>query len=179
MTATTTTTTPPSATNLARDTRLRRLALSGFQAACEALYPENDFGAPSWRDTDMVARAAELWDELPPESRLTLELLYATLELGGAALVPSLGPLSSIPVAARYRMLDRCRRSRIWPLRFIAEAVKSSSTMVYMSHPTVMQYIGVSKACGHPADRHLDLPVRSNAFSGLIAPQPSPGKAAS
>ncbi len=127
----------------ARETPLRRLALAGFQAVCEALYPDNEFGAPSWRTTDMVARAATHWDALPPQSRLTLEALYAGLELGGSALAPWVGRLSSLPVARRFKMLERMRKSRVWPLRFVAEAVKSSSTMIYLSHPAAMQHIGV------------------------------------
>lgn len=135
----------------ARETPLRKLALAGFQAVCEALYPDNDFGAPTWRTTDMVARAALLWDALPPQSRLTLEALYAGLELGGAALVPWVGRLSALPVERRYKMFERMRKTRVWPLRFVAEAVKSSSTMVYLSHPLAMQHIGAASECLRPA----------------------------
>lgn len=147
---------------------LRRVALAGFGAAVEALYPDNTIGAPSWRDAEMVARASQLWDELPPLSRLLLEGLYGGLELGGAALMPALGPLSRQPVARRFAMFSRLKRSRVFPLRFLAEAVKSSSTMIYMSHPMVIRYIGVSKACGHPADGHLGMPVRRDAFAKFL-----------
>lgn len=150
-------------------TLLRKLALSGFAAACEALFPENDLGAPSWRDTDMVARAAQLWDELPPSSRLTLEGLYAALELGGAAFVPRLGALSGIPVEARFQMLDRMRRSRIWPLRFVAEAVKSSTTMVYLSHPLALRYIGAERSCDAPAAA-----TRAGPFRDLVGAPSTP-----
>lgn len=126
---------------------LRKLALQGFQAVCEALYPDNDFGAPSWRDADMVTRAAVLWDALPPPQRLMLEGLYAGLELGGAALAPRLGPLSKLSIDTRFRLFDRLRKSHVWPLRFVAEAVKSSSTMVYMSHPGVLAYVGAKPPC--------------------------------
>jgi len=148
---------------------LRKLALSGFAAACEALFPDNDVGAPTWRDTDMVARAAQLWDELPPYSRLTLEGLYAALELGGAALVPRIGALSGIPVEARFAMLDRMRRSRLWPLRFVAEAVKSSTTMVYLSHPLALRYIGAERSsCDAPA-----AVTRNSPFGDLMTPAPA------
>ena len=134
-----------------RATPLRRLALAGFQAVCEALYPDNTIGAPSWRDTEMVARVAKLWDALPPESRYLLEALYA-----------GLAPAARMPVARRFRMFDGMRKSKVWPLRFVAEAVKSSSTMVYMSHPLAMAYIGAAQECLVPA--------RKSAFSHLITP---------
>ena len=150
---------------------LRKLALQGFQAVCEAFYPDNDFGAPSWRDADMVARAAVHWEALPPQQRLMLEGLYAGLELGGAALAPGLGPLSKLSIDARFRMFERMRKSRLWPLRFITEAVKSSSTMIYMSHPVVLAYIGAQRACG-AKDAELAPPRegRSGAFDGIVRP---------
>lgn len=136
-----------------RTAPLRRLALTGFAAVCEALYPDNELGAPSWRDTEMVARVAKLWDALPPESRYLLEALYA-----------GLAPVARMPVGQRFRMFDSMRKSKVWPLRFMAEAVKSSSTMVYMSHPLAAAYVGVPAECLAPP--------RKSAFSHLItAPQ--------
>ncbi len=141
-----------------RTTPLRRLALTGFRAVSEALYPDNEFGAPSWRDTEMVPRVAKLWDALPPESRYLLEALYA-----------GLAPVARMPVAQRFRMFDRMRKSKVWPLRFMAEAVKSSSTMVYMSHPAAMAYVGAPVECLAPP--------RKSAFSHLItAPVQLPGE---
>jgi hypothetical protein len=150
---------------------LRRLALTAFEAVCEALYPENDFGAPSWRDTDMVARAASLWDELPPPSRLTLEAIYATVELLGAAFAPGVGPFSALPVGRREKALERLKVSRVWPLRLLGEAVKSSSTMVYLSHPAALRHIGDPRTClgemarrrGAPAER-----AEPGPFAGLV-----------
>ena len=115
---------------------LRRVALRSFEAVCEALYPDDACGAPSWRDTDMVARAAELWDELPPMSRLTLEALFA-----------GVAPLAALSPERRCRLLESMRRSRLWPLRTVAEAVKSASTMVYLSHPAALEHIGVLDRC--------------------------------
>ena len=160
----------------ARETPLRRLALAGFQAVCEALYPDNEFGAPSWKTTDMVARAATHWDALPPQSRLTLEALYAGLELGGSALAPWVGRLSSLPVARRFKMLERMRKSRVWPLRFVAEAVKSSSTMIYLSHPAAMQHIGAARECLRPAVSEV---ARKGPFTELLnAPATPPADGA-
>lgn len=144
---------------------LRRTALIGFQAVCEAIFPENDLGAPSWRDAEMVDRAAQLWDELPPESALLLQSLYAGLELGGSLLAPALGPLSKLPVERRLAMLKRWKAG-IFPMRFLAEAIKSSATMVYMSHPKVSAYIGATKACGSAASHGQ--PMKDNAFAGLL-----------
>lgn len=145
--------------------RLRRTALTGFQAVSEALFPDNDLGAPSWRDAEMVERANQLWDELPPESALLLQSLYAGLELGGSLLAPALGPLSKLPVERRLAMLKRWKAG-LFPMRFLAEAIKSSATMVYMSHPKVSAYIGATKACGTEASHGM--PTRENAFAGLL-----------
>lgn len=144
---------------------LRRTALIGFQAVCEAIFPENDLGAPSWRDAEMIDRADRLWDELPPESALLLQSLYAGLELGGSLLAPALGPLSRLPVERRLAMLKRWKAG-IFPMRFLAEAIKSSATMVYMSHPKVSAYIGATKACGSAASHGQ--PMKENAFAGLL-----------
>lgn len=153
----------------ARVTPLRKLALAGFQAVCEAFYPDNDFGAPSWRTTEMVTRVVTLWDALPPQSRLTLEALYAGLELGGSALLPRIGRLSGMSIEKRYKLFERMRTSRAWPLRFVAEAVKSSSTMVYISHPIAARYIGVPDVC---LSASLETP-KPSPFSGLLnAPVP-------
>jgi len=156
----------PTPTETTAQGLLRRTALAGFQAVCEALYPDNDLGAPSWRDAEMVRRADRLWTELPPESRALLMAMYSALELGGSLLAPSVGPLSKVPVAKRLAMLKRWKASPIWPLRFLAEAIKSSSTMVYMSHPLVSAYIGATKACGTTAAHGQ--PVKENAFAGLL-----------
>lgn len=145
---------------------LRRTALAGFQAVCEAFYPDNDLGAPSWRDADMVARAARHWDALPPGSRYLVETLFASMQLGGAALAPGLGPLSRVPVEKRAAMFSAWKKSRVWPLRFAAEALKSATTMLYMSHPAVMRHVGITKACGDEALHGV--PVRKGAFDQLL-----------
>lgn|GEM_PF-2291547 len=154
----------------ARATPLRKLALAGFQAVCEAFYPDNDFGAPSWRTTEMMTRVVTLWDALPPQSRLTLEALYAGLELGGAALMPWVGRLSGMSIDKRYKLFERMRKSRAWPLRFVAEAVKSSSTMVYISHPAAARYIGVPDVC---LTTTLEVPKPSRFSDLLNAPLPT------
>lgn len=144
---------------------LRRTALKGFAGICEALYPDNDLGAPTWRDTEMEARAAQLWDDLPPPQRALLETLFAGFELGGAALGLAVGPFSRLPVERRLRTLQRMADGP-WPLRFLAEAIKSSTTMVYMSHPLALAYIGATRACGSEASHGM--PVKPNAFAGLL-----------
>jgi hypothetical protein len=150
-----------------RDARvLRKTALRGFEAVCEAIFPENDLGAPSWRDIDIVNRADRYWDTLPPGSRALLETLFAALELGGAALAPAIGPLSKLPVDKRMQMLAGWKNSRVWPLRFVGEAIKSATTMLYVSHPLVSRYIGESKACGNEAVHGV--PVKASAFKDLI-----------
>jgi len=153
--------------------------LAGFEAACEALYPENDVGAPTWRDTDMVARAGVLWDELPPEARLTLEAFFAGLELGGTALAPGLGRLSALAPARRLAMFNRMRRSRIWPLRVLAETVKSTTTMVYLSHPLALRYLGVGHARVGSAGETQGAPAPGCAVKDVPLPRPDGSEEAS
>lgn len=155
----------PSPRSSGRDL-LRKTALDGLRAVCEALYPDNDLGAPSWRDVDMIERASALWDELPPQSRAMMIALYASIELGGSLLAPGFGRFSRLPVERRLATLRRWKDGRIWPLRFLAEALKSSSTMIYMSHPRVAEHIGATKACGSTASHGQ--PVKANAFSDLL-----------
>jgi hypothetical protein len=156
----------PSSLREGRIRPLRATALRGLAAVCEASFPENDLGAPSWRDIDIVARAERHWDMLPPASRALLETLFAALEVGGAALAPGVGPLSKLPVERRIAMLTRWKTSRVWPLRFMAEAIKSATTMLYVSHPAVSRYIGESKACGSESFHRV--PVKANAFRDLL-----------
>ena len=153
----------------------RSLALSGFGAVAEALYPENDLGAPSWQEADMVHRAGALWDAMPPGARHTMEALYVGLELGGAALLPRFGRLSRQPLARRTALFQRLQKTPFFPARFVLEGAKSSSGMVYLSHPAVLRHLGVTKTTAHPADQHLAIPVRPDALRRLIIR--SPGRA--
>lgn len=135
---------------------LVRVAARGFAAAAEALYPENVLGAPDWRDTEMATRGARWIDALPPNPQRLIVLLFAALELGAPALAPGLRPLSRLPPARREAMIRRWRASPIAPLKFLGDAVKSATSMIYLSHPAALRHVGLHKTCAHPG---ADLPV--------------------
>ncbi|MCB9732578.1 MAG: hypothetical protein H6745_08195 [Deltaproteobacteria bacterium] len=138
------------------------VALAGFGAVSEALYPESDCGAPSHRDADMVARARSWFLTLPPESRRLLLALFASMELLGAGFAPALGRFSRLSAARRLRVVERLRASPIAPLKFLGDALKQSTSMIYLSHPAVLAHLGVYKSCDHPGAGLV--PVRADAL---------------
>jgi hypothetical protein len=46
--------------------RMVESMVSGIEGTAEVLYPENDFGAPDWRSTDMASRTLRYLEDLPP-----------------------------------------------------------------------------------------------------------------
>lgn len=138
----------------------------GFEAASESLYPANALGAPSGEQIEMGQRFLTYLNLLPPESRRLLMVLYAAIEFG----VPLLGfrcaPLSQLAPPQRLAIFERLKGSKIFLLRMLAEAVKSSSTMLYLSHPDTAHYIGETKACGDESKHHRT--VKPSAFEGLL-----------
>lgn len=143
---------------------LERYALIGFEAAVEALYPENELGAPSWIDSELMSRVRSYWQLLPPETALVLKGLYASLELGNLLHLGHRRRFSKCSVDERVAILRRYLEGPL-PMRFYGEAIKSSSSMLYMSHPLVLRYIGASKACGETALHGQ--PLDKKAFLGL------------
>ncbi len=130
---------------------LWRHAIAGYAACAEAFFPENDYGAPDWRQTDMVTRAEEWWRALPPSSRGVMLTAFASVELGTPVLRPGFRRFSRLPPEDRRALVTRWRASSIVPLRFLGDALKSATTMIYLSHPLAMKYIGVkSTACEPP-----------------------------
>ena len=129
-----------------------RRAIDGIRGACEALYPPNDLGAPTWEDTEMVARTLDWVDELPrPQARLVL-LLFVAVELLTPLLAPALGRFSRLSPERRVALVRRWRGMRFYPLRFIGDSLKSVTTMIYLSHPRALEWVGMFKHCDHPAD---------------------------
>lgn len=130
------------------ESALLQQALVGFAACAEALYPENDYGAPDWRETEMVARAEEWWRTLPPSARMTVVGMFAAIEIGGPILKPGFRRLSRMAPEDRRALVGRWRASSLVPLRFIGDAVKSATAMIYLSHPRTMTYMGITRtAC--------------------------------
>jgi hypothetical protein len=141
-----------------------RIAEDGLRATAEALYPVNDYGAPDWNGTDMVPRTLEYWGELPPRQRRQLMALFVLIELGAALFIFGLKRFSRHPVSRRERAVRDFRRSWLLPLRTLGDALKASTTVIYMSHPAVLAHIGMYTVCEHPDDP-FQVPVRPNALS--------------
>ncbi len=135
----------------------------GITALSEATFPENDLGAPDWKSTDMVRRTFEYLEELPPPQRRLLSLLFLFVELGALVLVLGFRRFSRIAPLRRAAIIRRWRRSRLLPLRMLGDAVKATTTMMYMSHPSVAAYIGEYRVCSHPDDP-LRIDVRPDAL---------------
>ncbi len=140
---------------------LQRLAADGIAACSEATFPENDFDAPDWKSTEMVQRTHEYLDELPPKSRRLLVLLFVAVEL--IALLFTLRRFSRLSVERRTEMVRGWRRSRRFLLRALGDSVKATTTMMYMSHPSVTAYIEEYRACDAPV-REPPMEVRPGTF---------------
>jgi hypothetical protein len=136
---------------------------NGIVAASEGLFPENSFGAPDYRDTHMLERTLEYLDELPPTQRRLVSLLYIAVEWLAPFLLLRPHRFSRLPHAHRADAVRSWRRSRFFLLRVLGDALKASTTMMYMSHPLVVAYIGEHRACQHPHDE-LGYPVRREAL---------------
>jgi hypothetical protein len=140
---------------------VERRLVDGIRAASEGLFPENDLGAPDWRDTEMVRRTREYIDDLPPQRRL-LVFLFVFVEL------VALSPLSprhfqARPSAARRRHAAGGDLAAAAPARRRAQA---STTMIYMSHPLVIAYIEEYRICEHPSDP-VQYPTRPGALAEM------------
>ncbi len=118
----------------------------------EVLFPDNDLGAPTWRDTDLVARTFAWIDELPPPQQRLVLFMYVAVELAAPLLSPSLGRFSRISPERRLRIIRRWRASRVYLVRYIGDSLKSVATMIHLAHPTALEHIGMYKHCDHPED---------------------------
>lgn len=129
---------------------VRHVARRGFVACVEAAFPEGHGHNPDWRMTELDTRFEPWLDALPPETRFMIEALYTTVELGGGILGARPMPFSLMPVKRRAELINHWRASHLVPLRFLGDAIKSSTAMLYMAHPLAMQRVGVTAACDHP-----------------------------
>jgi len=141
-----------------------RQTTRGIRAACEALFPENDLGAPDWQSTDMVARMRAFLDALPAEHRLLHHALFLAVELGCVVLVLGFRRFSSMTPARRAEVVRRWRRSRFQLFRVLGDALKATTTMIYLSHPKAIAYLEAYKTCERPGDT-LTFPVRRDALA--------------
>jgi hypothetical protein len=130
---------------------IERRVDDGIRGACEGLFPENDFGAPDFRTTDLARRTREWMDELPPPQRRLLVLLFFTVELLTPILLLVPARFSRLSPERRAEAVRRWRRSRFFFLRLLGDALKASTTMIYMSHPLVVAHIGEYRREGERA----------------------------
>jgi hypothetical protein len=156
-----------------------RRALDGLEAVAEALFPQNDYGAPDFNATDLVRRTVEYMDVLPRDKRRLLVGLFLLTELAAPLLVPGFSRFSRLPVQVREEAVRRFRQSRFLPLRLLGDALKATTTLIYMSHPLALAYVGAYSSCERPFDP-MTLPFREGALSAqrhlpVLSPSGSPG----
>jgi hypothetical protein len=142
-----------------------RRALDGLEAVAEALFPQNDYGAPDFNATHLVRRMVEYMDVLPRDKRRLLVMLFLLTELAAPLLVPGFSRFSRLPVQVREEAVRRFRQSRFLPLRLLGDALKATTTLIYMSHPLALTYVGAYSTCERPLDP-MTLPFREGALAG-------------
>jgi hypothetical protein len=125
-----------------------RRAVDGIAASSEALFPANAIGAPDYRATDMVRRTLEYLTLLPRPQRRLLLTLFVVVELGTPVLTLGFRRFSRLPVERRELVVRHWRRSRFLPLRLLGDALKATTTMLYMSHPAALAYVGAPNGGG-------------------------------
>lgn len=131
--------------------RLGRLASRGAAAAAEALFPKNNLGAPDWESAEVVPRLEGYLGELPPRSRRLILLLFTAVELW-PLLALRVRRFSRLRPEARLGFVRRWRASRLYPIRLIGESTKAVLTMMYLSHPEALRYIGAYTVSPRPGD---------------------------
>lgn len=121
--------------------------LAGLSATAEGLFPENSIGAPDWKSTELPKRALSYLNELPPPQRRLLWVLFFAIELLAVVLLPGFSRFSRHSPLRRAQAVRRWRRSSLFLLRVLGDALKASTTMMYMSHPLVLAHIEETKTC--------------------------------
>lgn len=144
-------------------TFIRNRATDGLTAMAEVVMPENDFGAPDWRSTSIVPRTFEYLDELPPRSRAMLLLLFVGVELGAPFLLFCFSRFSCLSKERRLRAIEGWANSRFLAFTLIGDSIKAVLVMMYLSHPSVSDYMGEYKTCSQPEDP-LEMLIRPNTL---------------
>lgn len=147
---------------------IARTVRGGIAATAEATFPENDFGAPDWKQTQLVERTLNYIELVPPRARLLLTVLYAVIELGGPFLLAGFGRFSSLSVQRRDAAMHRWGKSSFFLYRVLYDGLMAQLKMMYLSHFHVQRHLGVWKACERTIDP-CETPIRSNVFDANTA----------
>ncbi len=142
-------------------------ALPSIAALSEAIFPENEFGAPDWKSTQMLDRTVEYLHELPPPQRRLLLLLFLFVEFASIFLVFGFRRFSKLSATRRTAVIRGWRRSTFFPFRVLGDAVKATTTMMYMSHPSVVEHIGEYRVCDWPSDP-AKIAVKDDALTKML-----------
>lgn len=138
---------------------IERSAHAGVQAVAEVYFPENDLGAPDWRDTKMVERTMSYLKTLPPINRRMIYMLYAAVEWLTPLFLAGIGRFSKRSLAFRTRAVRRWQNWDFVLFRLLSDGIKAQITMIYCSHAAVQKHLGAWKSCSREADPY-PLPTR-------------------
>ena len=127
---------------------------SGIQGAAEVLFPENDFGAPDWRSTDMVQRTVDYLFELPPHRSQVVSALFVAADVMLPPALRDIRQLPKVPLAKRMAAFERWYDEPYSAMGQVVGALKATLSMVYFNHPDVVRYIGTVKPCDRPWDHY-------------------------
>lgn len=130
---------------------LGRLARAGSSSAAEALFPKNAEGAPDFEQTAIAPRLGRYLVDLPPETRRLILLLFCLIELIPLFL-GRFRRFSRLPVETHLRLVQSWRGSSIYPVRVVGESVKAVLSMMYLSHPDALRFMGAYTVSPRPGD---------------------------
>ncbi|MFT6397696.1 MAG: hypothetical protein ACJAYU_002451 [Bradymonadia bacterium] len=124
---------------------------SGLAGAAEALFPPSDT-APDYQGTELILRTTRYVGRLPPPQRKLVKLLFIATELLAPILSPGIRRFSRRKPDRRRANVNKWRTSWFYPARLLADALKATLQMVYLSHPAVLEHIGEYKVSANRED---------------------------
>ena len=139
-------------------------AQDAILAASEVMFPANELGAPDHHQAEMVSRTLAWMDELPSPQRKLVVLLFVAVELFAPLLGAGWGRFSRLSETRRGAAIRRWRTSRFYVVRIIGSSLKATLSMIYLSHPDVLVYLGMFKGCDHPSDP-LSVNIETDALA--------------
>ena len=118
----------------------------------EVMFPRNDRGIPDYQITELENRTLAYLKLLSPFTRLSLVLLYFGAEYVFPLLSWRPGRMSHMSPSKRLKILSKLKTANSYYIRSLTDGLKANLTMIYMSHPSVSNYIGEYKTCINPED---------------------------